>query len=26
VYEGNAEIAADRFRKIARQRCPSDVQ
>jgi hypothetical protein len=26
VYEGNAEIAADRFRKIARQRCLSDVQ
>jgi hypothetical protein len=26
VYEGNAELAADRFRKIARQRCPSDVQ
>ena len=26
VYEGNAEIAADRFRKTARQRCPSDVQ
>jgi hypothetical protein len=25
LYEGNAEIAADRFRKIARQRCPSDV-
>jgi hypothetical protein len=26
VYEGNAELAADRFRKIARQRCLSDVQ
>jgi len=26
VYEGNAEIAADRFRKTARQRCPSEIQ
>jgi hypothetical protein len=26
VYEGNAELAADRLRKTARQRCPSDVQ
>jgi hypothetical protein len=26
VYEGNAELAADRLRKAARQRCPSDVQ
>ena len=26
LYEGNAEFAADRFRKIARQRCLSDVQ
>jgi hypothetical protein len=26
VYEGNAEFAADGFRKIARQRCLSDVQ
>jgi hypothetical protein len=25
VYEDNAEFAANRFRKIARQRCPSDV-
>jgi hypothetical protein len=26
VYEGNAELAAERLRKNARQRCPSDVQ
>jgi hypothetical protein len=26
VYEGNAELAADRLRKTARQRCPSEVQ
>lgn len=26
VYEGNAELAAERLRKTARQRCPSDVQ
>jgi hypothetical protein len=26
VYEGNAELAAERLRKTARQRCPSEVQ
>ena len=26
LYEGNAELAAERFRKTARQRCPSEVQ
>jgi hypothetical protein len=26
LYEGNAELAAERFRKTARQSCPSDVQ
>ena len=26
VYEGNAELAAERLRKNARQRCPSEVQ
>lgn len=25
LYEGNAELAAERLRKTARQRCPSDV-
>jgi hypothetical protein len=25
LYEGNAELAAERFRKAARQRCPSDL-
>ena len=26
VYEGNAELAADRLRQAARQKCPFDVQ
>ena len=26
LYEGNAELAAERFRKTVRLRCPSDVQ
>ena len=26
LYEGNAELAAERLRKTAQQRCPSEVQ